>query len=83
MNRRNNDEASTVVELGEADLALVQGGTAILPWLPPVFPIRNPVAPLPGPNPVLARPDAGPRPNPFVSVQDLSVVSIDAAVFGL
>jgi hypothetical protein len=68
MNRRlNHDNAETIVELGEADLAIVRGGTSALPWLPPSFPIKNP---LPSPvlelYPALTRPNAGPRPNPSV-----------------
>lgn len=66
MNRRlNNDNEGAVVELGEAELAGVHGGIATLPWLPPPFPVRNP---LPRPvdvYPVPARPDAGPRPSPI------------------
>ena len=50
MNRYQNEaEASTIVELDEAELAVVHGGTALRPWLPPSFPIRNPL--LPGRDP--------------------------------
>lgn len=84
MNRfLDDDKVETLVELGEADLAAVQGGTAILPWLPPSFPIRNPLPlPLPELDAPITRPNAGPRPNPFVSaVRELGVNINRAAAF--
>lgn len=85
MNRcLNKDEAKTIVELGEAELHVARGGTALLPWLPPSFPIRNPVpSPFPEPYPAPIRPNVGPRPNPFVSAVRELGGSIAATILAL
>lgn len=82
MNRCPNDDAAeALAELAEADLATVHGGAAILPWFPPTFPIRNPLPlPLLELHPTITRPNAGPRPNPFVSAERELGVNLDRAI---
>lgn len=90
MNRRlNNDNQEAVVELGEAELAIVHGGIASLPWLPPSFPIRNPLPKPVDVYPIPARPDAGPRPSPISrdalslgAIPDLSAI-LQTGVFDM